>query len=291
MNTNNLAFELMRGKWLMNFATITEYEKLANRYLSGEFVGQPLDKKSFYASYDNGNIGKSISSTDEPEEKLIGYVQMVGPMSTYGDFCTYGAEDYLYVLRKLNNNDKVSAIVIEMDGPGGAVAAINAFKEFKSEKKKPIVVLANDCYSLHYWIACLLADHVMAKGNISAGFGSIGATCILLDAREAMAKEGLKVMIINAPGSELKNKAMQDFYEGKDEDFITRLQAELKPIRDAFEADVRAAFPEISSEKRIFLADNFSADEALSLKMIHSIGNEKKAFELAKALGEMKEAS
>ena len=289
MNTNSLVFEIMRGKWLMNFANVSEYEKLANKYISGEFVGQPLDRKAFRASYDNGNYGGGMSA-GTTEEKVIGYLMMTGPMSTYGDMCTYGADDYLYALRKLNNNDKVSAIVLEIDGPGGAVSAINAFKEFRSEKRKPIVVLANDCYSLHYWIACLLADHVMAKGNISSGFGSIGATCIILDEREAMAQEGLKVLIINAPGSELKNKAMQDYYAGKDDEFKARLQKELKVSRDIYVADVKAAFPEAVDE-RIFKADNFSADEALALKMIHSIGNERKAFELAKALAEMKEAS
>ena len=289
MNTNSLVFEIMRGKWLMNFANVSEYEKLANKYISGEFVGQPLDRKAFRASYDNGNYGGGMSA-GTTEEKVIGYLMMTGPMSTYGDMCTYGADDYLYALRKLNNNDKVSAIVLEIDGPGGAVSAINAFKEFRSEKRKPIVVLANDCYSLHYWIACLLADHVMAKGNISSGFGSIGATCIILDEREAMAQEGLKVLIINAPGSELKNKAMQDYYAGKDDEFKARLQKELKVSRDIYVADGKAAFPEAVDE-RIFKADNFSADEALALKMIHSIGNERKAFELAKALAEMKEAS
>jgi protease-4 len=290
MNTNSLVFEIMRGKWLMNFANVSEYEKLANKYISGEFVGQPLDREAFRASYENGNYGGGMNA-GTTEEKKIGYLFMGGPMSAYGDMCTYGADDYLFALRKLNENDKVSAIVIEIDGPGGAVAAINAFIEFRSEKKKPIVVLANDCYSLHYWIACLIADHVMAKGNISSGFGSIGATCILLDAREAMAQDGLKVMIINAPGSELKNQAMQDFYAGKDEEFKARLQAELKPIRDAFEKDVRVAFPDIAADERIFKADNFSAEDALKFKMIHSIGNEKKAFDLARALGELKEAS
>lgn len=270
----------------MNLASIAEYEKLANRVLEGEIIGNPIDRKAFNAMYESGNVGGGpLASTEE--EKKIGYILMTGPMLTYGDYCMYGADDYLFALRKLNNNDKVSAIVLEMDGPGGAVSAINAFKEFQTEKKKPIVVLCNDCYSLHYWIACLIGDHVMAKGNISSGFGSIGATCILLDAREAMKKEGYSIMIINAPGSELKNQAMQDFYAGKDKEFIARLQAEMMPIRDIFVADVRSAFPEIAPDERIFKADNFNADDALKFKMIHSIGNEKKAFELAKALGEI----
>ena len=284
MKTNTLVYDLLRSKWLINTANLPEYEKLANRFLAGEYKGEPIDRKAFKASYENGN---DVNKSAQDEKKAIGYLQMIGPIATYGDMCTYGADDYLEALRYMNNSDKISAIVIDVDGPGGAVPAINAFKDFALEKKKPIVVLCNDLCSLHYWMSCLIADHIMAKGSISPCIGSIGATCILLDAREAMAKEGYKVMIINAPGSELKNKAMQDFYAGKDEELIKRLESELKPIRDAFVADVKEAMPNISDDARIFGADTFNATEALSLGMIHSIGNEKKAFEMARALAEL----
>ncbi|WP_332030373.1 S49 family peptidase [Kaistella sp.] len=284
MKTNTLVYDLLRSKWLINTANLPEYEKLANRFLAGEYKGDPIDRKAFKASYENGS---DVNKSAQDEKKAIGYLQMIGPIATYGDMCTYGADDYLEALRYMNNSDKISAIVIDVDGPGGAVPAINAFKDFALEKKKPIVVLCNDLCSLHYWMSCLIADHIMAKGSISPCIGSIGATCILLDAREAMAKEGYKVMIINAPGSELKNKAMQDFYAGKDEEFIKRLESELKPIRDAFVADVKEAMPNISDDARIFGADTFNATEALSLGMIHSIGNEKKAFEMARALAEL----
>lgn len=284
MKTNTLVYDLLRSKWLINTANLPEYEKLANRFLAGEYKGEPIDRKAFKASYENAS---DVNKSAQDEKKAIGYLQMIGPIATYGDLCTYGADDYLEALRYMNNSDKISAIVIDVDGPGGAVPAINAFKDFALEKKKPIVVLANDLCSLHYWMSCLIADHIMAKGSISPCIGSIGATCILLDAREAMAKEGYKVMIVNAPGSELKNKAMQDFYAGKDEEFIKRLESELKPIRDAFVLDVKAAMPNISDDARIFGADTFNATEALSLGMIHSIGNEKKAFEMARALAEL----
>lgn len=284
MKTNTLVYDLLRSKWLINTANLPEYEKLANRFLAGEYKGEPIDRKAFKASYENGS---DVNKSAQDEKKAIGYLQMIGPIATYGDMCTYGADDYLEALRYMNNSDKISAIVIDVDGPGGAVPAINAFKDFALEKNKPIVVLCNDLCSLHYWMSCLIADHIMAKGSISPCIGSIGATCILLDAREAMAKEGYKVMIINAPGSELKNKAMQDFYAGKDEEFIKRLESELKPIRDAFVEDVKAAMPNISDDERVFGADTFNATEALRLGMIHSIGNEKKAFEMARALAEL----
>ena len=284
MKTNTLVYDLLRSKWLINTANLPEYEKLANRFLAGEYKGEPIDRKAFKASYENGS---AVNKSAQEEKKMIGYLQMIGPMATYGDMCTYGADDYLQALRYMNESEKISAIVLDVDGPGGAVPAINAFKDFSAEKKKPIVVLANDLCSLHYWMSCLIADHIMANGSISPCIGSIGATCIIVDAREAMAKEGYKVLMVNAPGSDMKNKAMQDFYAGKDEEFIARLQAELKPIRDVFVADVKAAMPNIADDARIFAADTFSAEEALKLGIIHSIGNEKKAFEMAQALAEL----
>ena len=54
-------------------------------------------------------------------------------------------------------------------------------------------------------------------------------------------------------------------------------------------ADVKAAMPNISDDDRIFAADTFNANEALKLGMIHSIGNEKKAFEMARALAELQD--
>ena len=288
MNTNPIVFDLLRSKWLMSTENLPEYEKLANRFLTGGFKGDIIDREAFKTSYELG-AGDSVIPKAESEKKIIGYLQMIGPMTTYGGMCSYGADDYLQALRYMNESEKVSAIVLDIDGPGGAVPAINAFKEFQSEKQKPIVVLCNDLCSLHYWMAAILADHIMAKGDISPCIGSIGATCILVDSREAMKNEGYSIKIINAPGSELKNKAMADFYAGKDEEFVARLEAELKPIRDAFVNDIKAARPNISDDKRIFGADTFSATEALNLGLIDSIGNEKKAFALAQALAELNE--
>ncbi len=288
MKTNTLVFDLMRSKWLINTDNIAEYEKLANRFISGEYKGDVIDREAFRESYMMVS-GSGVSNVKKEEKKRVGYIQMIGAMTTYGGMCSYGADDYVEALRYLNNAEDVSAIVLDVDGPGGAVPAINAFKEFASEKKKPIVVLCNDLCSLHYWMSALLADHIMAKGSISPCIGSIGATCILVDSREAMQKEGYKIMIVNAPGSELKNQTMQDFYAGKDEAFVARLQAELKPIRDTFVNDVKSSRPNIKEDSRIFSADTFPATEALELGLIDSIGSTKEAFELAEALGELQE--
>lgn len=248
---------------------------------------QPEEQKlsaEFYAY-----SGTSFSRSSKTDEQRLGYLRMRGPIVAYGDWYCYGANDYVEMLRYLNNDDSVSAIVIEIDGPGGMVSAINPFKDFAEEKKKPIVVLCDTLCSLHYWLSALIADHIMANGSISPRIGSIGAACIILDARKAMEADGYKWLYINAPGSELKNKAMIDFQEGKDEEFIAQMKKELAPVRDAFVQDVKDNVPNISSDERIFAADCFNATEALNLRLIQSIGNQRKAFELAAALADLQE--
>ncbi len=283
MKTNRLLLDILRGQWMLNISNVAEYEKLANRILAGERLGAELDHTAFRAQIDGA--GSALA----PEKKEIGFLSMIGPLATYGDWCSYGSDDYVYALRSLNENPKVSAIVLHIDGPGGAVAAINNFQDFKTEKKKPIVALCDDCYSAHYWIAALLADHVMANGNISSGFGSMGVMTMMVDAREAMAKEGYKVQIIRAPQSKLKCQNAVDFYAGKDEEFIARMETQMEPIAARFIADVKAARPNLAEDEALLSGDVFGADQALQLGLIDSIGNRAKAFELAQALAELNE--
>lgn len=290
MKNNSLVFDLLRSKWLLNTDQLHEYEKIANLFLSGKNIGETIDRKIYQDNYIAAINTDSVLDKTSPKKK-IAKIAMIGAMTTYGGMCNLGADDYLEELRFLNNNKDVGAILITIDGPGGAVPAINAFKEFASEKSKPIVVLANTLCSLHYWIASLLGNHIMTMGSISPMIGSIGATCILGDSREAMAKEGYKVMIVNAPGSDLKNKSMQDFFAGKDEEFVARLQSELKPIQEAFVQDVKTLRPQIKEDSRIFSADTFSATEALEMGMVDSIGNEKEALALCEALMELEEVN
>ena len=92
-----------------------------------------------------------------------------------GDRGTIVDNEYVKIIRKLREDDKVKAIVLRVNSPGGsAVASENIWREFMLAKEagKPIVVSMGDyAASGGYYISCM-ADKVYAEPNTLTG--SIG---------------------------------------------------------------------------------------------------------------------
>lgn len=280
MKNNNLLSDPFRGAWAINPAYVAECEAWLNKYLSGAILPEPESTKEIiaaaYADYGSTNI--------QTQERRIAVIPMRGLLPAYS-YWSWSAEDYLDIFRAYNDSDKIAAVVINMNGPGSSVDAINMMKEFAEEKKKPFVVLANSCYSGHQWLASIIADHIMAYGDITSGFGSIGVLSMGLDSRKAMETDGYKMQIIRARKSSTKAQQMVDYYEGKDAEFIKSLQDEMDPMVDAFVADMKASRPNLKlNTEGLFTGSTFTAKEALAAGLIDSIGNEKKAIERAQML-------
>ncbi len=92
-----------------------------------------------------------------------------------GDRGTIVDNEYIKIIRKLRENDKVKAIVLRVNSPGGsALASENIWREFMLAKEKdiPVVVSMGDyAASGGYYIACM-ADTIVAEPNTLTG--SIG---------------------------------------------------------------------------------------------------------------------
>lgn len=281
----NTHSNIFRGTWLLNPSFAPELEKMANNLMNG-IVGNPIDRKEFFAAASD----MSSSPATPKQEKRIIKIPMRGMLPAYGNWWSIGADDYLEFFRMVNNNDSISAVVLDIEGPGSSIAAINMIKEFADEKKKPFVGLSNLCCSGHLWTASALCDHHMSYGDISPEIGSIGVLSMVYDDREAMKEAGYKVHIIRAPQSTTKGQDMVDFYAGKDEEFIKSLENEMEPMAEAFIADMKKYRPNIDvNAPGIFTGSTFNAKDALKYGLIDSIGNEKKAFELAQALAELQD--
>ncbi len=245
-----------------------------------------VDRKEFFAAATN----TSAAPGEPKQEKIIIKIPMRGLLPTYGDWYNVGADDYLEFFRLVNNNDSISAVVLDVDGPGSQIGAINLIKEFVDEKKKPFVGLSNLCCSGHLWSLSMLCDHHMSYGIVSPEIGSIGVMSMVYDNRDAMEKDGYKVMMIRAPQSTTKGQAMVDFYDKKDEAFIKAYQDEMEPMAAAFIQDMKTSSAKIDGKAEgIFTGSTYNATEALKYGLIDSIGNEKKAFALAQALAERNE--
>ncbi|HRG87788.1 MAG TPA: signal peptide peptidase SppA [Chitinophagales bacterium] len=95
-----------------------------------------------------------------------------------------GGEAYAKIIRKLRNDDKVKAIVLRVNSPGGSALASDVmWRELVlAKKEKPLVVSFGDvAASGGYYIACV-GDKIFAQPNTITG--SIGVFGLLPNAQK-----------------------------------------------------------------------------------------------------------
>lgn len=100
--------------------------------------------------------------------------------------------------RALMQHDGVSAIVLDVDSPGGAVAGVpELVAEMQALKgRKPVIAVANSLMaSAAYWIASQ-ADEIVATP--SSNVGSVGIFTAHKDMSSALEKAGVKVTMFTA---------------------------------------------------------------------------------------------
>ncbi|WP_460635935.1 S49 family peptidase [Larkinella harenae] len=202
------------------------------------------------------------------ESGRIAVLPIIGTMSRYGDYCTYGTEDYANWIIEANDDPSVSAIVLELNSPGGQVDGTEYLGEVIRQSQKPVVAwVAGMAASAAYWIASQ-ARMIILESATSSEVGSIGVLAMHIDASQAYEKAGYKVTIVRSEGSE--DKALFNSVEPLSEGVLTETKEILKAIRDTFVETVKAGRPGISGD--VFSGKMFIGRDALKRQMADKIG-------------------
>ena len=284
MRFNPLLNDLFRGEWLLDVAWISTAAPLVQNLLEGVTNVQQIDQNESALSVIDAS-GHQVNPRNGIPEGSIAVVSMIGAAMKYGNACSYGADDIARELAFANANPNISAIIFKLDGPGGAVSAIGPLLTFASEKKKPVIGLADACLSLHYWTAVGVCDYIMADNDISARFGSIGVVSQFMDAKKHWEDKGFKFHEIYADESSHKNEVFKLALEGKYDKIKSEI---LNPMARKFQAAVKAARPNLRLEEEgILSGKTFDADKALGIGLIDGIGTFKQAVERAKVHAEL----
>jgi protease-4 len=286
MKFNPLLNELSRGIWAMSFEGLQFWGPIAQRLINGEnFTVSDAKEINSCVSYISSN-GNPIQATDNGAlpEGTIAIVDMIGPIIKYGDYCSYGADEIVSILKANDANPKIVAQILNIDGPGGAVSAIAPFVEFGLTKSKPVIGLLDMCCSAHLYAAVSCCDHLMAANNISATIGSIGVVLSFVDNKNYLEKMGYTFHEIYPDESANKNESFRLAMEGNYEMIKEEM---LSPMAKKFQNDVKAARPNLKAEPGVLTGKTFGAEKALEVGLIDSIGSMKIAIDLATMLGEM----
>ncbi len=195
-------------------------------------------------------------------------------------------EDCLRQIRAARQDEKVAAIILEVDSPGGEVTAadeihreLQLFKESRKDRK--IVALVHDMAASGGYYISLPADRIIAQPT--ALIGSIGVIMQTLNIQGLSEKIGVTDTTIKSG----KNKDMLNPFHPVDPEQIQLLQESIDAMHDRF-VDLVAQGRSLKKSDLRPLADGriFTADEALKRKLIDAIGYWDDAFdEAAKLLG------
>ncbi|WP_026755040.1 S49 family peptidase [Sediminibacter sp. Hel_I_10] len=280
--------EILTGHWLIShsgllqlghfFKTVTQ-----NNASESKETDRSESLLSFYDDNYNRIAPRSVS---EIPEGSIAQINCVGPMMKYGNWWMLGANEVIAQLDFVNNLQNVAAIVIYIDGPGGAVSAISPFIDFAKRKKKPVVAICDASLSLHRWIPDAIADVQMADNDISARFGSIGVVSSWMDATKYYEEMGVKVHEVYPEESSHKNEIWRAIQEDEEKGKQMLRDMHLSPMAQKFQAAVKTAHPNLLEEEGVLTGRTFGAEEAVRLNMINRVGSMKEAMQVAKALAE-----
>lgn len=138
--------------------------------------------ESFLNSLKGSQLQKIVSSngfSKEAEEKQVEVIKLRGILSKEMDFFSYlfgstNIEDSMNQFRAALNNNDITAIILDIDSPGGDVNGAPEFAEliYNSRGIKPIIAYVGfDGASAAYWIASA-ADMIIVQE--AAAVGSIG---------------------------------------------------------------------------------------------------------------------
>jgi signal peptide peptidase SppA len=131
-------------------------------------------------------------------------------------------------------NDKIGAIVIDVNSPGGSVFGVTELSQkiFDARGQKPVVAVANSLMaSAAFWIGSA-ADEIVATP--SAEVGSVGVIAVHIDQEKALENNGLKATVVKS--SKFKGEA--NSFESLSDEAHAQLQSQVDKIDDMFVADL-----------------------------------------------------
>ncbi len=196
------------------------------------------------------------------------------------------SKDIIEQLDQYEKDDKVKAVILRVNSPGGAVGpAQEIFDKILrlKQSKKVIVSMGSIAASGGYYVACA-ADRIIANpGTIT---GSIGVVIQFSQIDDLLKKIGLKTNVIKAGRYKDVGSPVRDMTAEERK----LIQGVIDDIHDQF-VEIVVLHRNIPKEKMENIADAriFTGRQALTLGLVDELGNMEYAIDVASGLAGIKD--
>lgn len=193
-------------------------------------------------------------------------------------------------LTRASKDEKVKAVVVRINSPGGTVTAsdilYHELREFKTKKKIPVIASMMDVAASGGYYLAMASDAILV--HPSTVTGSIGVIMLTVNAKGLLEKVGIEASTITSGprkdmGSPFRTMTPEEraIFQGVIDSFYQR-----------FLSVVQAGRPNLSAEQIKKLADGriYSGEQAKAAGLVDDIGYLDDALELAKKKAGLTEA-
>ncbi len=256
-----------------------------------DFAGRPnhtrLLLKNEHAAEDQPNYlslvfadadGRITPEVNARNSKAI--INVIGPMTKYGDISSYGTDDYENQVEIAIQNPDVDALLLNMDTPGGAANDTFANKVAQANEQMPVLAFANPLLASAGYMVASQAERIYAGGNM-AEIGSIGTYWMYMNEREFLEANGIRIEIFRADKS--TDKVAINPIEDPPQEALARAQAETNYVNELFISAVKNGRRDPNERRRnrlkmnekdspLFTGRTYLAEDALRLGLIDAIG-------------------
>ena len=183
-------------------------------------------------------------------------------------------------LEKIKNNDKIKAVIIDINSPGGTfVGGERLFEEIKkiSKKKKTVVLIGEQATSAAYFAAAGSSHIIASRGSL---VGSIGVLLQSFEVTELASKIGIKPILLKST----KYKASPNPLESLDKDNEQYLQNLIQESKNLFLSMVISSRKSFSEDAINIIKTGkvFIGERGLKLGLVDELGGFNEALKYLK---------
>lgn len=195
-------------------------------------------------------------------------VNIRGPIVKYSSWYSYGTQFYCDILKTLDQNPRVSGILLNIDSGGGMVSGTAELTQTIKNLQKPTIAYTNGYMCSAALDIASGCKYRMASPHADL-IGSIGTMLSYQDFSAMFEKWGAKIYEIYAPQSTEKNKEWRELMQGNEKDYTERLQH----LAGDFIERMKANFGEkLKDDGHVFKGKTYTPQQALEIGLIDELG-------------------
>lgn len=267
-----LVSAILKGKWLIHPEWADQHIGLAVQIMEGT---APLPVS---ANSDSLEDNTRIGYAGRLMANGVAEIEISGPMLKYGGWCSAGTMDYIESLGMALQDDRVRAVLLKVDSPGGEVRSIGVLHDMVKNAGKPVVAFVEDLAASAALYSIAGADYIFAS-HANTEIGSIGVYQTIRDYSAYLEKAGVKDRSVYSRLSTEKNGPYRAALAGNDD----LLQDDLDYVATEFIEAVKAGRGGRlnTAESDPFKGKVYFAPEALQVGLIDAIGDYQSAMDKA----------